>query len=544
MANTSAAIVALPAPLDTVRLIGDEEKHATLLFFGETNTLPEEAKSTLVDSVKLAATMLFPFREGVRDITRLGTENPPALVAMLSDRCIGSVRNLFMMNPAVKSYMDNSPQFPGFTPHVTLGHPDFTDEVIIRQLAKQLFGISFDRLAVWWNEERIEIPLSLMVEGDSMAMSEAVDIFLEHHGVVEHAGTKGMKWGVRKDGVKGATTGRTKIGNDLAKSMLVDHAYAKRGAQIAGLSVAGLGAAALAPGLLPASAVVAAGGATVLSGKIALAATVATRAAFVHNYISYANRAAARVAHAVEMPNHTVEQVYNSLDGKKKVAADLLIADTAQGVEFSDDPEIQDGWLEMTPAERAVVLFIASGSEASSQMSHSDLLAVIMAEPDDAQQHGVKGQKWGVRRTIDAATGLVKKAPKPSEQTGLVPRTSSADQIAKDRIAKKLNEHGTESLSNKDIQDYTRRLQLEADLVRQVKTLNAQDQAKADGFIKRFVKNQTSRQFDRVANKAIDVAVEKVLHETGMKIGKKGGNPDAADLLVKTASRLGPKKGK
>lgn len=192
MKDTTAAIMALPAPLENIRLVGDEEKHATLLCFGETNTLPDGAKDILVESVKTACGMLFPFDESIRDVSRLGDENPPALVTMLSNRSLGQVRSLFLMNPSVKGYLDNMIQFPSFAPHITLAHPDFVDEVILRNLASQLYRVNFDRLAVWWNDERIECPLNPSFEGATVAMSEAIEKFLAHHGV------KGQKWGVRR----------------------------------------------------------------------------------------------------------------------------------------------------------------------------------------------------------------------------------------------------------------------------------------------------------------------------------------------------------
>lgn len=334
MANTTAAIMAIPAPLEQIRLVGDEDKHATLLFFGETSTLPLEAKQTLMDSVELASGMLFPFSERVVDVSRLGDDIPPALVAMLSSENLGPVRNLFMMNPSVKSYLDNTQQFPSFTAHMTLGHPDFKDEVVLRALARNLYRIRFDRLAVWWNDERFEFDLS-PVEGDSMSMSEAVDKILAHHGV--------------------------------------------------------------------------------------------------------------------------------------------------------------------------------------------------------------KGQKWGVRRAVNSATGLVKRGRTSTPgEPGLISRTGSADQITQDRIEKKLKTGGVQSLSNADIQSYTRRLQMQDDLSRALAKQSAETQKKADGFIKSFVKSQGSRQFDRVANKAVDIAIEKAIESTGVKISKK--SPGLGKDLGELSKRLKPKK--
>jgi len=143
----------------------------------------------------------------------------------------------------------------------------------------------------------------------------------------------------------------------------------------------------------------------------------------------------------------------------------------------------------------------------------------------DAQQHGVKGQKWGVRRAINPATGLVA-------------RTSSADQIHQDRVAKKLSAHGTKALSNKDIQDYVRRLQLQKELD------NATKQAvpeKTHGFIRNFIASQGSKQVNRVANKAVDIAVEQAILKAGVKLENQG-HTDFGKTMQELSSRIKPKK--
>lgn len=169
-----------------------------------------------------------------------------------------------------------------------------------------------------------------------------------------------------------------------------------------------------------------------------------------------------------------------------------------------------------------------------------DLKAIIEASKEDVQQHGVKGQKWGVRRVIDAATGRVRSTVKSEMDTGLVKRTSSADQIAQDRIAAKIKTVGPGALSNKDIQDYTRRLQLHKDLSRVLAEQDAATKAKSDGFVKRFVKQQGGRQVDRVVNKALDVAVEQALTKAGIHASK--SNPELGKNIGEVASRLAPKK--
>lgn len=207
-----------------------------------------------------------------------------------------------------------------------------------------------------------------------------------------------------------------------------------------------------------------------------------------------------------------------------------------------------------------------------------------MENPDEVigkalGHHGVKGQKWGVRRKVDSGTGLVTKSDhtvrvnlKTGEQkvkgalfggeakrlqkhlndggqldlaaskTGLKPRTDSADQIHQDRIASKIVAGGTHTLSNADIQAYSRRLQLTKDLDRALSEQSAATKAKSDGFIKTFVKKQGGRQIDRVVNKALDVAVEQALKSAGVKVSDK--NPELGKNIQTVAGRLAPKKGK
>jgi 2'-5' RNA ligase len=223
--HTSVVIVALPEQMDTIRLVGDEEKHATLLFLGEMGTLPDNAKSELVNTLQMVSSMVEPFREGVREVARLGDEEPPALVSMLHGRHLSNIRDTLQVNPAVREFMGNASQFPSYTPHVTLGYPDYKGEAEIRKIAGRLGSIRFDRLALWWGDERLEFPLTYRrLEGEMADSNEAAwsadlfDNYLEHYGI------KGMKWGVRR---RRGSDGTVVVSDDAAKARAILSGNAK-----------------------------------------------------------------------------------------------------------------------------------------------------------------------------------------------------------------------------------------------------------------------------------------------------------------------------
>lgn len=195
--STSVAVVALPKTMDPIRLVGDVDKHATLLFFGDVSTLPSDAKDVLVETLQNVSRICMPFSEGIQDISRLGSDDPPALVAMLSNTALERIRETLLVNPRVGELLSNADQYPNFTPHVTLAYPDYQGEAQLRTVMKGLYRVRFDRLALWWGEEHIEFSLdSFDAESGDFPMAQTamsdIEDYLAHHGV------KGMKWGVRR----------------------------------------------------------------------------------------------------------------------------------------------------------------------------------------------------------------------------------------------------------------------------------------------------------------------------------------------------------
>lgn len=163
--HTTAVIVALPAADDPIRQIGDEDKHATILFFGEigTDMLPASYRSLLAQVCAIAAASTTPFTETVAGIERLGSEEPAALVAMLAGDALPALRDdLLEIDTEVLGLLDNATQYPSYTPHVTLGYPasGSAEEQAWATAAEALPSITFDRLGLWWGAEQTEFPFA------------------------------------------------------------------------------------------------------------------------------------------------------------------------------------------------------------------------------------------------------------------------------------------------------------------------------------------------------------------------------------------------
>lgn len=95
---------------------------------------------------------------------------------------------------------------------------------------------------------------------------------------------------------------------------------------------------------------------------------------------------------------------------------------------------------------------------------------------DDVLSHyGIKGMRWGVRRKRDSDTGRVKGTPAPA------PKPS---QDAK--AANKLKKKSATELSNAELKDLNRRLQLELDYARLMNDpANKSKVQKGEDFVKK-----------------------------------------------------------
>jgi len=82
--------------------------------------------------------------------------------------------------------------------------------------------------------------------------------------------------------------------------------------------------------------------------------------------------------------------------------------------------------------------------------------------------HGVKGMKWGVRKPRGSSDTSSSMKSGFRRNAIVPPKKISTDAKSAAKTKSKLDEHGIQSLTNKEIADLNRRLNLEA----QLKTLN------------------------------------------------------------------------
>ena len=155
----SVCVVALPDNADQVHRIGPEEKHATLLFLGDLETLPEDATDVLAEALAKIAAETPVFIEEVTDVHPLGDEG--AQVWGLNGSVLPELRErLIAADERIEGYLENATQYPDYTPHTTIGYPEGNaeDEAVLER-AKQVDQIRYDRLGLWIGDERHEYSL-------------------------------------------------------------------------------------------------------------------------------------------------------------------------------------------------------------------------------------------------------------------------------------------------------------------------------------------------------------------------------------------------
>jgi len=176
--DETVCIMAIPAEDDPVHGIGPEDKHATLLYFGDRSKSADPARiegsrGLFLDVLRTVAAETEPFEASVTGIEPLGHDDRPAQVWLLDSP---DLRHLFEEIPEVDSeiasmYEDaDATRYPEYRPHVTIGYGEGRDdgteadedgEVSMADLAEAaaVQTVRFDRLSLWWGNEHVDVPL-------------------------------------------------------------------------------------------------------------------------------------------------------------------------------------------------------------------------------------------------------------------------------------------------------------------------------------------------------------------------------------------------
>jgi 2'-5' RNA ligase len=174
--DTTLCIVAVPAASDAVHEIGPEEKHATLVYFGE--VVDEGVIATITEWTAHIAADAQPFDASVKELGELGHDDgPKAQVWLLEDSDLNGIHEGLLEDDVLRTTHEDADitHYPEYTPHVTIGYPPDGDAPAVADedmaAADSVEQITFDRLAVWHGDNRNEFPL-----GEDMADDDTPEI--------------------------------------------------------------------------------------------------------------------------------------------------------------------------------------------------------------------------------------------------------------------------------------------------------------------------------------------------------------------------------
>lgn len=193
---SNLVIVAIPREDDPVWKISSEKvPHLTILFLGDGNNPKRGQIAQFLEHA--ASTTLMRFGLDVDRRGELGADKADVLFFQENWELprVREFRSQLLKDDNIKTAHDSVEQFDGWTPHLTLGHP----ESPAKPTSERIYWVQFDRIALWDGDfsgpEFILkqcYPMEVMMNGLDGTIAARGRQFLSHHGV------KGMKWGVRK----------------------------------------------------------------------------------------------------------------------------------------------------------------------------------------------------------------------------------------------------------------------------------------------------------------------------------------------------------
>ena len=188
-----SAIVVIPSKDDYVWNVSSEKvPHLTLLFLNDLSNSPDLKRIEDYISHVVETSM----KQFSLSVIRRGTLGPQdADVLFFNDtraKLLEEIRSYLLKDEKIFTAYSSIPQYPEFTPHLTLGYPTAPAKPDTREYPG-IGYVHFDRVGFWTgNYTGPEFELKDNDDLMAGAMNSDIDAVLAHFGV------RGMKWGVHK----------------------------------------------------------------------------------------------------------------------------------------------------------------------------------------------------------------------------------------------------------------------------------------------------------------------------------------------------------
>lgn len=177
---TSWAIVAVPEDGESVWKVSSEKvPHMTLLFLGEQSD-PSKAEHIAQYLQHAVNRSIFKFGAEVRNRGVLGAESADVLFFEANERLkeVNDFRSFLLADSVINEAYHSTTQFDGWTPHLTLGYPAKPAKKVEGLHSLPLYSVYFDKIALWVDDYdgptfNLEYPDQQAMAMDSLAHRQA-----------------------------------------------------------------------------------------------------------------------------------------------------------------------------------------------------------------------------------------------------------------------------------------------------------------------------------------------------------------------------------